>query len=201
MLRFKNSRGDTIIEVVIAFTVFSLLAVGALAVMNQGTATAQRALEITLVRQQIDGQVEAIRYLHQQYSDAVANGSSNADVDEWDAMVAYVTQNATSFGSTEGGTCQPVPSQAFILNAHSATVVDDANRPKSSDSPNSTPYSQVVYDPETNLVLSAYGIWVEAVKSDASQNFIDFHVRACWYGPGDAPALTLGTIVRLYVPN
>lgn len=201
MLRFKNSRGDTIIEVVIAFTVFSLLAVGALAVMNQGTATAQRALEVTLVRQQIDGQVEAIRYLHQQYSDAVASGSSNADVVQWNAMVAHVTQNATAFGSNDQGKCQPIPTQAFSLNARTATVVGDANKPKSSDAPNSTPYSQVVYDPETNVVVAAYGIWVEAVKKDATQNFIDFHVRTCWYGPGDAPALTLGTIVRLYVPN
>lgn len=201
MLSFRNSRGDTIIEVVIAFTVFSLLAVGALAIMNQGTATAQRALEITLVRQQIDGQVEAIRYLHQQYSDSVANGSSNGDVDQWNAMVGHVEQNASTFGITEEGMCRPIPGSAFILNSRSASVVDDANKPKSSDSPNSTPYSQVVYDPATNQVLSAYGIWVEAVKKDIPQNFIDFHVRACWYGPGDAPALTLGTIVRLYVPN
>jgi len=46
----SGSRGDTLIEVLLAVTIFSMLAVGVITVMNQGTHAAQRALEITLVR-------------------------------------------------------------------------------------------------------------------------------------------------------
>ena len=50
-----DQRGDTIIEVLLAVTVFSLVAIGAMMVMNQGTNSAQRSLEVTLVKQQIEG--------------------------------------------------------------------------------------------------------------------------------------------------
>jgi type II secretory pathway pseudopilin PulG len=66
----RHERGDTIIEVLFAVTVFAMVAVGAMTIMNQGTATAQRSLEVTLVRQQIDAQAEAIRYIHQAYVSA-----------------------------------------------------------------------------------------------------------------------------------
>ena len=59
----RYSRGDTIIEVMFSFVVFSLLTVGTYIVMNRGTQIAQRSLEITLVRQQLDAQVSLIRYV------------------------------------------------------------------------------------------------------------------------------------------
>lgn len=62
-----NQRGDTLIEVVVAVMVFSLVAVGAILLMNQGTAMAQRSLEIGLVRNQMDAQADALRYLHNAY--------------------------------------------------------------------------------------------------------------------------------------
>ena len=66
MLNFKNRRartaGDTLIEVMFATTVFSLVVVSSLSLMNQGVASAQRSLEITTVRQQMDGQVETLRF-------------------------------------------------------------------------------------------------------------------------------------------
>ena len=46
-----------------SFVVFSLLTVGTYIVMNRGTQIAQRSLEITLVRQQLDAQVSLIRYV------------------------------------------------------------------------------------------------------------------------------------------
>lgn len=75
-----RQRGDTIIEVIIAVTVFSLVAVGGITLMNQGAAMAQRSLEIGLVRDQIDAQADILRYLHSahivsfgQSPDTVAN--------------------------------------------------------------------------------------------------------------------------------
>ena len=57
-----NTRGDTLIEVLFAITVFSLVVVTSLAIMNQGTQAALRSLQLTLVRQQVDSQAEALRF-------------------------------------------------------------------------------------------------------------------------------------------
>ena len=65
-MRLITERGDTIIEVLLAITVFSLVAVGAMTIMSQGTNTTQRSLEMSLVKQQIDAQAEALRAAYQQ---------------------------------------------------------------------------------------------------------------------------------------
>ena len=68
MKRRHSARGDTIIEVVMAVAMFSMLAIGIMALMNSGIAMAQRSLELTLVRQQIDSQAEMLRYIHDKSS-------------------------------------------------------------------------------------------------------------------------------------
>lgn len=56
MLRKRFQRGDTLIEVLFAFSILSLVIVGAMTIMNQGTLASQRSLETTLVREEIDSQ-------------------------------------------------------------------------------------------------------------------------------------------------
>jgi hypothetical protein len=64
------------------------------------------------------------------------------------------------------------------------------------------PFSQVVYNSDSSI-NQAYGIWIEAVPSASANGpgFVDFHIRACWDGPGSTAPMTLGTIVRLYEPR
>ena len=69
----RGERGDIDYRGHFAVTVFSLAAVGGITIMNQGTATAQRSLEIGLVREQIDSQADALRYIHSAY---IANGAN-----------------------------------------------------------------------------------------------------------------------------
>ena len=65
----KFSRGDTLVEVLLGVTIFSLVAVVALETMNRGMAIAQYSLETTLVRQQVDAQAEMLRYAHDMKND------------------------------------------------------------------------------------------------------------------------------------
>ncbi|MBR3220492.1 hypothetical protein IKF76_01330 [Candidatus Saccharibacteria bacterium] len=60
----KVKLGDTIVEVVFAITVFALVAVISIGLMNSGVANAQATLEITMARNEIDAQAEALRFLH-----------------------------------------------------------------------------------------------------------------------------------------
>lgn len=63
--RFR--RGDTLIEVIFAISVFSLVAVISLAAMNQSIETAQGSLEVTMARNEIDAQAEALRFIHNSF--------------------------------------------------------------------------------------------------------------------------------------
>jgi type II secretory pathway pseudopilin PulG len=202
--------GDTIVEVLFAVTIFAMVAVGSIAIMNQGTATAERSLEVTLVRQQIDAQAEAIRYIHQAYVAAFQhNGAApSGTAAEWVKMTSKTTgkgaDSASAFGQTAGTVCPTtVPGQRpFVLNARTATVsgaIPVMAAPAGSSLP---PFSQIVYNSDSSI-NQAYGIWVEAVPSSVSDGtgFVDFHIRACWDSPGSSAPITLGTIVRLYEPQ
>lgn len=201
MLGMKNQRGDTIIEVLLAITVFSMLAVGAIAIMNQGINSAQRSLEITQVRQQIDAQAEALRYIHQSYINGLnQDGGDSSGV--WSEL-RDKTGDITPFDTSGSINCPAMSSQAFILNARSASI--ESSKPISMSEPSSPgttppPYAQFVYDSNR-----AYGIWIEAKRDEGNGTgfigYIDFHIRACWESPGNSPAITLGTIVRLYDPE
>jgi len=65
-MRIKK-RGDTIIEVMMAIAVFAIISVITIDLMNDGINSAQRTLEMTMARNEIDGQAEALRYIHQSY--------------------------------------------------------------------------------------------------------------------------------------
>lgn len=208
--RRGGQEGDTIIEVLFAVAVFAMVAVGSLAIMNQGTAAAQRSLEITLVRQQIDAQADAIRYIHQAYV-AAYQGSGSAPsgtAAEWVKMTNKATgkgaDSASDFGLTNGATCPDrVPGQKpFILDARTATVWGPAPDMSAPDGASLPPFSQVIYNDDSSI-SRAYGIWIEAVPSTGSNGtgFVDFHIRACWDAPGSSAPMTLGTIVRLYEPR
>jgi len=211
-LKRSSQQGDTIIEVLFAVAVFAMVAVGSLSIMNQGTATAQRSLEITLVRQQIDAQAEAIRYIHQSYVTVFQKegGTLAGTAAEWVKMTSKATgkgaNSASVFGDvTADGACPTsVPGERpFILNARTATVWNGLPTMSAPADASLPPFAQVIYTSDT-VIGQAYGIWVEAVPSSAASagaGFVDFHIRACWEGPGSSAPMTLGTIVRLYEPR
>lgn len=205
MLVFNNnSRGDTLIEVLFAITVFSLVVVGSVAIMNQGTATAQRALEISLVRDQIDAQAETLRFLNASYIAAYPNISSGTPAAEWQKIVLQNEPQPSVFGDCSvisGSGYKP-----FILNTKTAKLENTSILTS-----NVQTYAQLQYDipPNDSVAKSADGIWIEAIKSATTDNsnhqanagYVDFHIRACWNGPGQSVPITMGTIVRLYEPR
>lgn len=67
MKKRVGKRGDTLIEVMLAVGIFSMVAIAVVAVMSGGTSSAQTALETTLAREEIDAQAEAIRFIHGAY--------------------------------------------------------------------------------------------------------------------------------------
>lgn len=201
--RNRSHRGDTLIEVLFAVTIFSAVAVGGLGIMNRGTLTAQRSLEVTLVRQQIDAVAETLRLIHSSYVAVYPNAVTGQLSAEWPRIVATSVAQASAFG-----TCTP-PTNAFIVNTKTARLEPPARLTSTvstfsqlrfaATAPATIPAST------TNVLTAAEGIWVEAARSTVIagevSGTIDFHIRACWSSPGQPTPITLGTIVRLYEPR
>jgi len=205
-----QQRGDTLIEVLFAVAIFAMIAVGSLTIMNQGTASAQRSLEITLVRQQIDAQAEAIRYIHQAYIAAYQKhgGIITGTAAQWINMTNKATgkgaDGASVFGQTTGVVCPTnAPGQKpFLLNARTATIWGTTPPMSAPAGASVPPFAQIIYNDDSSISTS-YGLWIEAVPSSGGNGpgFVDFHIRACWESPGTVAPMTLGTIVRLYEPR
>lgn len=200
MLRSRES-GDTIIEVLIAITIFSLVAVGGLSLMNQGLSMAQRSLEIGLVRQQIDSQADALRYLNHAYvSDYGKRGQAT------NLWTQVITDNAVvaaqDFSAmVVDGRCRVPTSRSFALDVKKLDSTPFIPITQASVDDMLT-YSKIRHDSDGLGV--ADGLWVQAVRSpvdDDRPGFYDFHIRACWNSPGQSVPMTLGTIVRLYEPR
>lgn len=205
----RKDSGDTLIEVLFAMMIFSLILVSALTLMNQGVAASQRSLAITVVRQQMDGQAETLRFLHESYVEAYQTGTTSYPAGSAAAEYYKIIQNAQSGGRTSasafGGTGQCSipndPNRDFILNPVLATVATASTNPNLFEA--APGYPQITYG-SGNAIQRSQGIWIEAVRSGtttASAGFIDFHIRACWDSPGTSVPMNLGTIVRLYEPR
>lgn len=206
-------RGDTIIEVLFAITIFALVSVGGLALMNKGALIAQSSLEINLVRDQVDAQADMLRYINHAYISSYGSTESTATKFWKDILEAehniepgVLKDFTTISGSNE---CD-IPKKgtggrAFVINPDAVNLIDKANltldavRPMViTDIIQANTYSQVTGN-------QAQGLWIQAVrhanKDNTRPGYYDFHIRACWITPGNSTPMTIGTIVRLYEPR
>lgn len=210
----RSQRGDTIIEVLFAITVFSLIAIGGLSLMNQGTALAQRALEIGHVRQQIDAQADALRFINRSYT--IGYGQNEAATNLWNEIATEravsAAQPYNEVADSAGCHIPLANNESFALNLDRLSSALDPDEPNSgfiltptTDTPT---YSMI--RGSVNGLSRAEGIWIQAVRSptvvsaddgEERPGYYDFHIRACWFSPGHPIPVTMGTIVRLYEPR
>lgn len=66
-MRIKKLSGDTLVEVMFAVGLFSMIVISSITVMNRATNEIQRDLEITMTRNEIDTQAETLRFIHDSY--------------------------------------------------------------------------------------------------------------------------------------
>ena len=183
--------GDTLVEVILAFAIFSLVAVATNGVMNRGVALAEQSLEITLVREQIDAQAELLRYAH------------SVDSPAWDTIKTQAALVSSVADVSSLTTCPTAaPDHSFVLSVATATstleYIDISGA-----SPSYAPaviHSQFDASYGASDTPMARGIWVVPVIASSSSATVayDMHIGACWNVPGYDRPSTLGTIVRLY---
>ncbi|MFZ1243142.1 MAG: hypothetical protein WAQ22_03270 [Candidatus Saccharimonas sp.] len=185
----RFTRGDTIIEVMLAFVVFSMTIVGAFSLMNRGIAIAQRSLEMTQVRQQIDSQILLLKYAQKNPT-----------------LWASVKNKITAAGSVVTLSSMQdkcplvedlVTKKAFFMNRASSGVALESISGSNYTAANT--YSKVNFD---IVGGKAEGIFVQIAQAEnasgTTNRAYDIYVNACWESIGTNIPMTTGTVVRLY---
>lgn len=103
----KLKKGDTLIEVALAIGIFSMVAITVVSVTTASTTAAQSSLEVTLTREEIDAQAEALRFIHNAY----LAGSQSKDTSQntykalWKAITDRTTVGAPKQNFNTLATC------------------------------------------------------------------------------------------------
>ena len=199
----RSQRGDTIIEVMLSIVIFSAAVVGSIAIMNRGVAMAQRSLEVTLVRQQIDAQIALLSYANSKVPSV------------WDYIInnKIASENAAKKMSSQSTSSCPSASDlqgGFFMTRSAVKKSIQVNSISQSNYKPAITYSMVDYLNNKKSSVSdktrAYGMWIYAVESESiskSSNgkAYDMHIMACWNSVGVSVPMTISTVVRMYNEN
>lgn len=102
-----SRRGDTLIEVMLSISIFALVAMITINMMNDGINTAQRTLEAEMARNEIDAQAEALRYIHNNYVAERQKLESESQFRKiWNKLISKAVRpsvTATEMAETESG--------------------------------------------------------------------------------------------------
>jgi prepilin-type N-terminal cleavage/methylation domain-containing protein len=185
-------RGDTLVEVLMAMVILSMIIVGAFTMMSRGLSATQTSVEHTQVRMQLNAQSDMLRYLRDSYVNAKAIGavSGTPAATKWSALISDPTiVNTTSINYDT--TCAPQKKAFYISKQFSPDTAITYTVYNAGSIPNT--YSQIRPDGVSE------GLWIEAVAStNASPSYVDFVIRACWTATGIGGQQRSGTVVRLY---
>jgi len=200
----RRQRGDTLVEVLFAFAILSMVVVGSMTIMNQGAQTSQRSLEMTTARQTMDGQADALRFLHDAYIAQFKVASATYDpatpAGQWKLITDNLNDGAVVAPIDAAEKCPATPpTGSFIIDPTNAKRVTDK-------------FEEVQVQPQLTFsggtLSKARGIWIEGFRSAQTGDsvrdktrYIDFYIRTCWQAAGQGAPTTLGTIVRLYEPR
>jgi len=195
-MKTLGKRGDTIVEVVLAISIFSIVAIGAQSLMNMSLSTTMGDFEVNLVRNEIDSQANSLRFLHNAYITAPASTGAAA---EWKKVIDYVKSGKLESPATFGlinNKCPSATGASFIIDTKNSLINTTSKILKES-----VTSAKLTYNSSDQL-SAAEGIWIEGVRvtQQPYAGYIDFHIRACWSTVGQKLPHTLGTIVRLYDP-
>lgn len=177
-----KQRGDTLVEVLMSLVVLSVVIIGAVTLMSRGMQSAQIALEHSQARQEVNRQIELLRYLRDQYS----VNSASTDGLTWVSVISGSNNAATNYDGCAVTTAKT--GTAFYLERPSGVVLR-------------TPFNAALTP--TTYATAGRGLWVETAPSTGVvPAYVDIVVRACWMATGSVGGQQRTvTAVRLYDPS
>lgn len=130
----KILEGDSLIEVLLAMVIFSASAVATVGAMNYSLFSAQGSLEISMARNEIDAQAEALRFIHDAYAGTLVNTTSvnltSNYKDIWNAISSSANSNKNDGAPIDPYQSPTVCSQIYdegVLSTYHAFALDTRN--------------------------------------------------------------------------
>ena len=122
-----SKRGDTLIEVALAIGIFSMIAITVVSVVSASTSGAQSSLELTLTREELDDQAEALRFIHDSYVSGSQAKTNNSN--DYKKLWEYITSFA---GNRDDDTVKYSPTvcssdvydgtTGYVKNMHNGSI-------------------------------------------------------------------------------
>ncbi|MEX0668780.1 MAG: prepilin-type N-terminal cleavage/methylation domain-containing protein [Candidatus Saccharimonadales bacterium] len=178
----SNSRGETIVEVLLATVILSTVIAGAYTLSTRATRIGQASIERTEVTNYVQSTAEVLRGI------GFERGAAFSKIVSEDGDTDFVTNITPVYDESS---CQPTPgSSPFYIDLDSVGATDD--------DPNTLFNRDVIraYDSDDIDSDSIYNLWIEAYQQDT--NYIDFHIRACWQSITGPDFNRSGAVLRLY---
>ena len=171
-LREISQRGDTLVEVMLALSVLSMVVVGCMNIMNQSNLQMMDAVERTAVRSSINSQTELLNYVRDHAAESSAwNEIMTKSAANTNAVDANCTSNDNS----------------FYLSASNGSVSVLSGGGKNS-SGKAVPGNGVWIDAAN-------------VANGEQVPYVDFYVKACWTRFASDAQASSTTVIRLYDPS
>lgn len=152
-----NRRGDTLVEVLLATVILSLVMAGAFAISNRATQIGQNAVERSQVSNLLQEQVEVVRSMR------------DGGYSSWDAIVSRASSTSPNYDE-----CETSNTDAFYIdlnpNVYSGGALDFKQSAAIAPFTSGASGSGDSYD-------DVFEVWLEAYQSGS---FIELHARACW---------------------
>lgn len=166
----RSNRGDTLVEVLLATVVLSIVLAGAYNLSARATRLNQQAFERTQVSNLLQGQSELLR---------AARDSQNTNPTLWGQILSRsnapgLPVDCKSIDLTNLVTLKP---SAFYMQIDSSSNIN------------------LIDDP--TLVGDFYWIWVEGQEAGGTDGYVDFSINACWERQGGGEQQQSGIFVRL----
>jgi type II secretory pathway pseudopilin PulG len=116
----KTKKGDTIVEVCIAISIFAMTSILAITVMNVGMNKVQANLELIMARNEIDAQAEALRFVHNEVIRENRNDTGTY-TQIWKKITSAANPSENSIGEYNVANCSNIydtnwPNNIFAIN-------------------------------------------------------------------------------------
>jgi Tfp pilus assembly protein PilV len=189
----NTEQGDTLIEVLLALAILSVIMVSSIVLMNRGQASASNSLERSQVQALATHQGSLLQYIRDSYADVVAGGQTpqaGTAAALWETIKSgYTTAPNVNVCAADGSPNNAANS--FFLTYNPA--------------PAANPVTLVAYNGASAAAAAqpGSGMWIEAqsVNGGVSHPYVDFFVKACWRPSGTGAHQEVKNVVRLYDPQ
>lgn len=180
--KLVTKRGDTLLEVVLAFSIFSLVMTLAIVTMNSSLSRLEGALELSLTRTEIDAQAEALRFVHNAYV-RNPNDEEGTYYQLWSAITGQANESMTALPTLQPSDCRTLYSdqpgniygaKAFILNARNIKPRQGTDASKWTESLIKAEIDGEIFKPSDLYARLVYAVSPDETNEDVLQEVEDF---------------------------